>query len=846
MLLVLAPLAISLVPYAPAYAADATWLDAAHIKIGNDVLIDGLLGDSGRSYTKNGQLGCTDEIKDFNGSPNSSSRAYFFPKHPDPTDTSNCIEDAYRPIEIGDVSRASVYFYRNPGDSSLTPAFQAYNFSLSGLAGIKKGQHDKIGGEVFEKSAEQDIFAQKNGDSCHSTVQTATGSETGRFTPRKNINTTIGVFNTTKCESNDTRTVLISNTPPEAGVNLAPAGGSSDTTCNIPYISWIVCPLITVGYGVIHFLETQINGLLKTPDLSSTEPVWAAFRNLANILFVLIFLIIIFSNMLSIHLDSYTVKKLLPKLVMAAILVQFSFVLSRAAIDISNIAGVGVAQIIPAVGKSQSNAGAEIVGITEGIALVGGGVGGAVLGVYLAPEIAIGVIITVLLLIISGLAAIFVVFFTLTVRLIAIQLFVIVAPIAFALWVLPNTEKYFKKWLENFIKLLIMYPLIRILFAAAELVNQVANNTGGNFASHLAGTIAPIAAFFMVPATIKIAEKALSIVGGSHIGKAGSFGSNLRKGAIMQNVKKGVQESASAKLLQNNKAGIVGFGARAFGKAVTGNSFAFGAPGKRKIAATAAAARGARFKDHTAGFEEEGYANSDLQRIAKAHLKGDKQYQHFNSDGTSEMRDLQAGQGEAAIAYMGSHGGDLEISKLLEEDVYNGAPVVYTADPKTGKMGWRFQLTDTQKAAKEKIDKGLILGGAKGTQAKPSPHLVKDAGAFGEGTNEGVIAGLKGPSGRTGARVAFSMDAAAAQKNLDSLFALTKNQDLAKDMDKDTALEYRRNAIAYLSDPTRRADRSINYVVEDSTGVRKDLLQHLQDSISAQGSINTDMSWRKV
>ena len=65
----------------------------------------------------------------------------------------------------------------------------------------------------------------------------------------------------------------------------------------------------------------------------------------------------------------------------------------------------------------------------------------------------------------------------------AIILFlVLISPIAFALFCLPNTEKYFRKWWELLMQTLMVYPLIMIFFAVADIMSvtiQQANGAGG-------------------------------------------------------------------------------------------------------------------------------------------------------------------------------------------------------------------------------------------------------------------------------------------------------------------------------------------------------------------------------
>lgn len=65
-------------------------------------------------------------------------------------------------------------------------------------------------------------------------------------------------------------------------------------------------------------------------------------RNIANVFFVVGFLIIVFSQVTSIGISNYGIKKLLPKLVITAILVNLSYTLCALAVDVSNLLGGGM------------------------------------------------------------------------------------------------------------------------------------------------------------------------------------------------------------------------------------------------------------------------------------------------------------------------------------------------------------------------------------------------------------------------------------------------------------------------------------------------------------------------
>lgn len=232
---------------------------------------------------------------------------------------------------------------------------------------------------------------------------------------------------------------------------------------------WLVCGLINLFQEIVTFVETKlISPMFQVDPLSfktgSDNPQYAAWnvmRGIANVFFVLIFMVVIFANLFSI--DAYNVKKILPKLVVAAILIQMSFVIMAAAIDVTNILGAGLKELaISVMPEVKYMAGTEEKVIT-GFTILGAG---AIIGFALTAKIAAVGIISAALPMVIGIIAVMLV---LVLRQVLLVLLVLTAPIAIASMALPNTENLFRKWMDLFIRLLLMYPMIILLFAAGRI-----------------------------------------------------------------------------------------------------------------------------------------------------------------------------------------------------------------------------------------------------------------------------------------------------------------------------------------------------------------------------------------
>ena len=326
-------------------------------------------------------------------------------------------------------------------------------------------------------------------------------------------------------------------------------------TCDVGSLSWIVCSVISAADDTIKFMETKVQEQLQFSPLSSNSTtnsdgssslysVWKSFRNLADVFFVLIFMLVIFGT--AFGMDNYTVKKILPKLIAAAILIQFSYYIVGIMVDISNVLGAGINSLVsltPAGGTAKTASSAVGFSII-GLAGIGTIVGLALTGVW----------IPALLGIIGAVIALFVAYITLQLRIIIIEVLVVIAPIAFLAGVLPNTEKWFKRWRAMLLDLLMMYPVIMLLFLGGTIFSITPSVSGApgtassqNVFQALIKALAPIIVFFLIPATFKIAEGALT-KGGGMLRKTVGKGVNSGASGLGKRAKEAQTERALKKI----------------------------------------------------------------------------------------------------------------------------------------------------------------------------------------------------------------------------------------------------------------------------------------------------------
>jgi hypothetical protein len=189
---------------------------------------------------------------------------------------------------------------------------------------------------------------------------------------------------------------------PVTGINNAasPTPKSADMLCsdNSGVLGWVLCPVLKLLDGAINWVEGQIKDFLfidpshfsrtgTDGGTSGLYKAWSTFRGIATVVIVIIALLMIFSEAMGQGIfDNYSVKKILPKLLLAGIAIQLSWFLMTSLVNIFNIIGDGIGGLmlqpfttngkpigdsIVSVLPPTDTKGGLLVGIVGGIAIVG-------------------------------------------------------------------------------------------------------------------------------------------------------------------------------------------------------------------------------------------------------------------------------------------------------------------------------------------------------------------------------------------------------------------------------------------------------------------------------------------
>lgn len=301
-----------------------------------------------------------------------------------------------------------------------------------------------------------------------------------------------------------------------AGEDDGDSDGSNDkNSCAIEWVGWIMCPVIRGANGMVvstysvmqqHFLNIKADEIFQQDK--PAFKTWSSFRDIANVFFVIILSIIIFSQVSGVGISNYGIKKMLPKIIVFAILVNISWYISVIMIDISNIVGHSLFEWLSGDGTWQFSSDSQsedspVEQILGGSAVLVG-TAAAVTGAFAAGT-------SILLFLFSAALALIMMVFILLIRQAAVIVLVVVSPVAFVAGILPNTEGFFKKWMKFLKNMLMIYPICSLIVGGSIFVSNLLYNNESSPLLKVAYGLLPILSLFTIVAIIK---SVLSIIDG--------------------------------------------------------------------------------------------------------------------------------------------------------------------------------------------------------------------------------------------------------------------------------------------------------------------------------------------
>jgi hypothetical protein len=378
---------------------------------------------------------------------------------------------------------------------------------------------------------------------------------------------------------------VFSNPQDRETIDMVPQGEqASYSACAVEGgMGWVICPLTVTLAGAMDWIFEQVAQFVAVPpaQVNDTESdlyvVWNVVRTIANVAFIIAFLIIIYSQITNLGISNYGLKKLVPRLIVAALLVNLSFIITAIAVDLSNVLGYSLQDILIQLRQDTFNidndtyadnvtvgdttASTSDWGSVTGVILSGGAAAGGYAALVAAANNPVSMVYLILPLLLGLVLTLLFVLLVLAARQAIIIILIIIAPLAFVAYLLPNTEKWFEKWRELFMTMLIFFPAFALVFGGSQLAGGIIiqNAYGaGSFIMAIFGMAVQVAPLVITPLLLKLS--------GGLLGRIAGIMNDPRKG-LMDRTRNWSKERAEMHRLDSLRKRGAGFlGMRAAGR----------------------------------------------------------------------------------------------------------------------------------------------------------------------------------------------------------------------------------------------------------------------------------------
>ncbi len=207
------------------------------------------------------------------------------------------------------------------------------------------------------------------------------------------------------------------------------------------------------------FVQMAVGYTTTVISADGVTAAWTNVRNLSLEIFGIIILVVAFMNLLKIQIQTWGVNRMIPKMFLAVFLIVFSKFLCISLINFSH------AIVGSLLGDSGNTAGffAGFTGLGKSLE----GLSGDNISTAMTFVVLIICIISFFVFLVLAVALFF--------RAAFLAFLIIISPLAFAMTILPWTEKYLQEWVKNFMKWVFFFPIcILILWVGMSMVNSVA------------------------------------------------------------------------------------------------------------------------------------------------------------------------------------------------------------------------------------------------------------------------------------------------------------------------------------------------------------------------------------
>lgn len=326
---------------------------------------------------------------------------------------------------------------------------------------------------------------------------------------------------------------------------------------------WIIRMLANLLVVIINIMVAvaQYNTFLGSPAVVKG---WVIVRDISNMFFIVVLLIIAFGTIL--RLENYRYNRLLARLIVMAILVNFSKFIAGFFIDFAQVI---MLTFVNAWRDAAAGNITEALGLKDIISISGSGFlpgenedVGAVLTAML-----LGLFLVVIAVIVMAIIAL-----VLILRILALWFLIVLSPLAFLLRTYPSTEKYASRWWQEFGKYVVTGPVVAFLMWLSLAIMATPNQFSQDVFVKTAERGGVITGIGSTSGTAAEISAAITEIGKSDKLLSYIMGIMLLVGTLVITKELGV---AGGQLAGQWAEKIKGFGTRA---AAVGGAFAVGGP----------------------------------------------------------------------------------------------------------------------------------------------------------------------------------------------------------------------------------------------------------------------------
>jgi len=264
------------------------------------------------------------------------------------------------------------------------------------------------------------------------------------------------------------------------------------------FVSSILAQLAQLIFSAVAWIVAQIGSLLDftiekmvlnmadiVEEISAIDALWSTFRDLGNIVFIGVLLYIAIRTILNVG-NNFNTKRILIRLVIVALFVNFSLFATKVVIDTSNVVALQFYNSIQVEDCGEENGCnishffADVTNISSvqspaAIEAIenGGSTEDANFKILIARILGI-VFLSVTGFVMAAMA------FLLLVRFMFLILLMIASPLAFIAFVLPSTSKMGEKWVQALFNQSFFAPILfAMIYIVAVLGLELASGLGG-------------------------------------------------------------------------------------------------------------------------------------------------------------------------------------------------------------------------------------------------------------------------------------------------------------------------------------------------------------------------------